>query len=106
MSFLDSLKNPPFLMEGFDAAKKNKDLALKHSKIQMGYSNTYTVPKLQYSQLSNFMKNGRWRIRCMLFIIYISRPVIFRMLAPAGRIDHFLDRGTASAHYSLTTQEM
>jgi hypothetical protein len=94
-------------MDGFDAAKKKKDFALRQSKIQMGYSNAYTVPKLQYSQFNNFMKNGRCRIRCMLFIIiYISRPVIFGMLAPAGRIDHFSDQGIASAHYPLITQAM
>jgi hypothetical protein len=37
MSFFDSFKKPPFSMEGFEAAKKKKDLALKHNNIQIGY---------------------------------------------------------------------
>src|SRR5688500_2685396 len=96
MSFLDSLKKPPFWIEGFEAAKKKKDLARKHRSIQIGYSNVYTVPKLQYSQLNNLMKKGRCRIRCMLFIICIFRPVIFRMLTFPGTFDRFSNPDIAS----------
>jgi hypothetical protein len=59
ISFLDSLRKPPFCMEGLEAEKKKKDLARRHKKIHIGYIRRYTELKLQYSQLNNLIKNGR-----------------------------------------------
>jgi hypothetical protein len=37
ISFLDSLKNPPFLIRGLAAAKKKKERARRERKNQTGY---------------------------------------------------------------------
>ena len=78
------------------AAKKKKDRALRHKNIQIGYSNAYTVPKLQYSQLNNLIKKGRCTIRFMMFMI--CPPMIFQIPSPAGTINHYANRDSASRH--------
>jgi hypothetical protein len=50
ISFFDSLRNPPFLMQGLEAEKKKNDLARRHKKNHTGYIHIYTIVKLQYSQ--------------------------------------------------------
>ena len=45
-------------MDGLDAEKKKKDLALRVKNIQAGMVQKYTAPKDQYSQLNSRIKKG------------------------------------------------
>jgi len=63
MSFLDSLRKPPFLIDGLEAAKKKNERARSERSNQKGKIHPYTALKDQYSQLNNRMIEGRWSKR-------------------------------------------